>query len=97
MLWKLAGFLAHSPYAECCSWMSDFETYVRTHDETDLAKFFWNSKEGENVELQKEFCQQLTWPRKNNIQSFLLSSQISFEAAREHKRYGMKDFSSYLL
>lgn len=49
------------------------------------------------MELQKEFCQQLTWPRKNNIQSFLLSSQRSFEAAREHKRYGMKDFSSYLL
>lgn len=49
------------------------------------------------MELQKEFCQQLTLSGKNNIQSFLLSSQRSFEATREHNRYGMKDFSSYLL
>lgn len=46
MLWKLAGFLAHSPYAECCSCMSDAETYVRTHDETDLAKNFLKFKGG---------------------------------------------------
>lgn len=88
MPWKLDGFSAHSPYVECCILVFDVETYIRA-----LAlRQIWQKK-------RKNLLTTRTWRKvskyrvnsassyvaqQESIKSFLLSSQRSFEAAREH-------------